>query len=177
HFSQFAWLYTAEGPAARRVTVDSRGEHPMSHFFFAGRARAMAQSRRLFLEQLESRTLLAVVTEFSLATAGSLPGDIVLGGDGNLWFTEFGSDRVGRITPAGVITDFALAAGSGPTGIAAGPDGRIYFTEQTSDQIGRIDPLAGSAAAIQASLVAFAVPGTGSAPTDITAAPDGALWF
>ena len=80
----------------------------------------MAHSRRLFLERLESRTLLAVVTEFPLATAGSLPGDIARGSDGNLWFTEFGSDRIGRITPAGVITDFALAAGSGPTGIAAG---------------------------------------------------------
>ena len=81
----------------------------MSHSIFASRARAMAHSRRLFLERLESRTLLAVVTEFPLATAGSLPGDIARGSDGNLWFTEFGSDRIGRITPAGVITDHRFA--------------------------------------------------------------------
>src|SRR5436190_4134621 len=149
----------------------------MSRSVSVRRGRAMAHSRRLFLERLESRTLLAVVTEFPLATAGSLPGEIALGGDGNFWFTEFGSDRIGRITPAGVITDFALVAGRGPTGIAAGPDGLIYFTEQSADRIGQINPLAGSAAAIQASIVEFAVPGAGSAPTDIAAGPDGALWF
>src|SRR4051794_36579488 len=99
----------------------------MAHSIFAGRGRAVAQARRLFLEELESRRLLAVVTEFPLATAGSLPGDIVRGGDGNFWFTEFGSDHIGRITPAGATTEFALVAGSGPTGIAAGPDGSIYF--------------------------------------------------
>ncbi len=129
------------------------------------------------MERLESRTLLAVITEFPLATAGSLPGDIVLSGDGNFWFTEFGSDRIGRITPTGVITDFALPVGRGPTGIAAGPDGLIYFTEQSGDRIGRINPLAGSEAAIQASIVEFVVPGVGSAPTDITSGPDGAMWF
>jgi streptogramin lyase len=148
----------------------------MAHSLFTGRRRALARLRRLSLEQLETRALLAAVTEFQLA-AGSLPSDIVRDGAGNLWFTEFGSDRIGRITPAGVTTEFSLVAGSGPTGIAAGPDGLIYFTEQSSDHIGRINPAAGSNAAIQASLVEFVLPGMGSAPSDITAGPDGALWF
>ena len=34
------------------------------------------------------------------------PLDIVVGPDGNLWFTESGVDRIGEITPAGKITEF-----------------------------------------------------------------------
>src|SRR5205814_8128900 len=41
----------------------------------------------------------------------------------------------------------------------------------------RINTLAGSTAAVEASLVEFVVPGAGSGPTDITSGPDGALWF
>jgi streptogramin lyase len=134
-------------------------------------------SARLRVERLEDRAVPAVLTEFPVPTAASSPTDIVRAADGNFWFTEFGADRVGRITPAGVVTEFVLPAGRGPLGIAAGPDGLIYFAERTGDRIGRLDPLAGSDAAIQASLAEFVVPGVGSAPTDITAGPDGNLWF
>jgi len=128
------------------------------------------------LEALEDRTTPAV-TEFTTLTAPSSPSDIVVATDGNLWFTEFNADRIGRITPAGAITEFTLPAGSGPLSIAAGPDGKVYFTERFGNAIGRLNPLAGSNAAIQASVVPFAVPGAGSGPTDITAALDGNLWF
>jgi streptogramin lyase len=41
-----------------------------------------------------------------------MPFDVAAGPDGNLWFTEFGSDKIGRITPTGTITEFAvLSAG------------------------------------------------------------------
>ena len=39
-------------------------------------------------------------------TAGSGPSGIAAGPDGNLWFTEFGRDRVVKITPAGVVTEY-----------------------------------------------------------------------
>ena len=32
---------------------------------------------------------------------------LVKGPDGNLWFTEFKTSRIGRITPAGAVTDQA----------------------------------------------------------------------
>jgi hypothetical protein len=93
------------------------------------------------------------ITEFPLPTPGAFPGPITAGPDGNLWFTEYsylrmngmqqGGNRIGRITPAGVITEFPL-----PTpyrradGITRGPDGAMYFTESpnnfTSGVIGRI---------------------------------------
>ena len=55
------------------------------------------------------------------------------GADGNLWFTEIGDPgQIGRITPAGVITEFAtgLTNNSAPDQIVAGPDGNLWFTEQ-----------------------------------------------
>ena len=39
------------------------------------------------------------------------PYTIVAGPDGNLWFTESDVHRIGRITPAGVITSFKLPTG------------------------------------------------------------------
>lgn len=61
------------------------------------------------------------------------PNKIAAGPDGNMWFTE--SLGIGRVTPAGVITEFsaAISADSGLfEGIAAGPDGNLWFTERVA---------------------------------------------
>lgn len=69
------------------------------------------------------------------------PDDIVVGPDGNLWFTESGVDRIGRITPAGTITEFTTpTADSNPTGIAVGADGNLWFAESGTSDIGRVTP-------------------------------------
>ncbi|MHB1536539.1 MAG: Vgb family protein, partial [Acidimicrobiales bacterium] len=70
---------------------------------------------------------------------------ITAGPDGNLWFTENGGDKVGRITPAGAITEYPLpTANSGPDGITAGPDGNVWFTENGGNNIGKLQtPSAG----------------------------------
>src|SRR5919204_3218853 len=53
---------------------------------------------------------------------GSGPESITLGPDGNLWFDEFWTNRIGRLTPSGSLTEFAIpTADSGPRGITAGP--------------------------------------------------------
>src|SRR5262249_35114872 len=66
------------------------------------------------------------------------------GADGNMWFTEPGysitSNKIGRITPTGVITEFtAPTASCSPTGITSGPDGNIWFAEASASHIGRVD--------------------------------------
>src|SRR5262245_24265924 len=43
------------------------------------------------------------IKEFPVPTPGSLPHGIAVGPDGNLWFTERAGDKIGRITPTGVI--------------------------------------------------------------------------
>ncbi|MSW95347.1 MAG: hypothetical protein F2796_00940 [Actinobacteria bacterium] len=81
------------------------------------------------------------MTEFSAGiTVGSYPVGIAAGADGNLWFTELGGPRIGRITPLGVVTEFSagITALSGPTRLAPGPDGNMWFTEDNGGQIGRI---------------------------------------
>ncbi len=115
-------------------------------------------------------------TEFPLPDAFSkwLAG-ITQGPDGNLWFTE-GIDKqwdgkIGRITPAGAITEFALPTPSAdPRAIAAGPDGNLWFTEGLAAKIGRITP--------SGVVTEFPLPGTGSKWADqIAAGPDGNVWF
>jgi virginiamycin B lyase len=142
-------------------------------------SRPRVPTRKPAVEPLEDRYVPAAATEFPIPTAASGPTAITRGADGNLWFTEFNADRIGRITPSGTVTEFTLPAGKGPLAITTAPDGRVYFTERFADRIGRLNPLAGSTAAIQASFTdTFPTAITaGSGPTNITAGPDGNLWF
>src|SRR4051794_25826071 len=70
----------------------------------------------------------------------SSPTGIASGPDGALWFTE-AADKIGRITTAGVVTEYALPASASPLypyRITAGPDGAMWFTERYGNRIGRI---------------------------------------
>jgi virginiamycin B lyase len=111
----------------------------------------------------------AATTEFALSGFAG-PESITRGPDGNLWFTEGGGNRIGRITPAGVISLFRTDPAAGrPHGITTGPDRNLWFTERTGNVVGRITP-AGV-------ITRFPLPVAGSGPTGITAGPDGSLWF
>jgi hypothetical protein len=107
-----------------------------------------------------------VVTEFPLPIPNSAPLFITTGADGNLWFTEGNADQIGRITPAGVLTEFPLTLNSLPRGITAGPDGNLWFTEFLNEKIGQMTT--GGAL-----LHEFPVSGS----EDIEVGPDGSLWF
>jgi streptogramin lyase len=101
----------------------------------------------------------------------STPTDIALGPDGNLWFTEAGGPgRVGRISPAGLVTEFTagLTPKAQPTGIVAGSDGAMWFTERAKARIGRI--------AADGSITEFPLP-AGSQPIGIAGGPGGDLWY
>ena len=80
-----------------------------------------------------------VVTAWPV-TPGGGPEDITTGPDGNLWFTEFFGDLVGRITPSGEITEFTLPTpNSAPVGIVVGPDGVLWIAEYIGSKIARMD--------------------------------------
>src|SRR5260370_40091119 len=93
------------------------------------------------------RALGATFSEFPIPTANSLPNDIASGPDGNLWFTE-GSpgpngNKIGRMSPAGVVTEFDITPhtpDSGPANITSGPDGALWFTDVFGNKIGRLAP-------------------------------------
>ncbi len=147
--------------------------------------------------RLEPRTLMTLtVTNFPIPLVEIVkPDGITTGSDGNLWFTENASGQIGRMTPAGVVTSFALpevpppagpptgtaATTPNPTAIAAGPDGALWFTG-IPGEIGRITT---AGAVTEFPLPAVPPPpgsnsGTASTlatATAIVAGPDGALWF
>jgi len=110
-----------------------------------------------------------LITEYPLPTAGSGPNAIVAGPDGALWFTELSGSRIGRITTAGVISEFVIPTAVGPIAIASGSDGALWFAEGSLNKIARIT----TAGAISE----FPVPTANSVPQAIASGPDGALWF
>ena len=113
------------------------------------------------------------LVEFPIPTSGGLPWDITTGPDGNLWFTEQTGNKIGRITPAGVITEFTIPdANALPVGIAAGSDGRLWFTEAGSGFVGAV-----TTAGVFSKYPYPSYPATMTSASGITAGPDGALWF
>ncbi len=112
-----------------------------------------------------------IAQEFSAGiSANSNLQGIAAGPDGNLWFTESDGNRIGRITPAGIVTEFSIpTAISYPRGIAAGPDGNLWFTEDSGNKIGRIT--------ISGVVTESAIPTGGSSLHGIVAGSDGNLWF
>jgi len=124
----------------------------------------------LSLSSAPAWALAGTIKEFPIPTK-SAPIAITAGPDGNLWFTENEGGMIGRITPAGSITEFALpTGGSFPSGITTGPDGNLWFTEENGNLIGRITP-----AGLFTS--GFLTPTAKSRPEGITVGPDGNIWF
>src|SRR5437667_299854 len=107
---------------------------------------------------------------FPTPTASSRPTGIAAGPDGNLWFTETGANAIGRITPAGVITEFPIpTANSSPWAITAGPDGNLWFTMPLGPGRGL--------GQITTSGVVTEFSCCHQPPLAISAGPDGNLWF
>jgi streptogramin lyase len=111
------------------------------------------------------------ITEFPIPNSNTGLWDIAAGPDGNLWFTGYTSNTIGRMTPGGTITaTFSIpTANSHPTDIAAGPDGNLWFIEDGANTVGRITT-AGT-------ITEFVVSDHNVHLGDITAGPDGNLWF
>lgn len=105
------------------------------------------------------------------------PLQITVGGDGNIWYTDGGSD-VYRMASSGAsigqTTGFEATQGGSPDGIVLGPDGNIWFTEGQSGEIGRVNYVGGCC-----SITEFELPSQASQPDPdgIIRGPDGALWF
>jgi streptogramin lyase len=87
-----------------------------------------------------------VVTEFKMNHGiGSGPVGIVVGPDNNMWFAGYDGSAgryIGRITTAGVITQFTKGLTGAPLDIAVGPDGNLWFSEFFGNRLGvvRLDP-------------------------------------
>jgi streptogramin lyase len=121
----------------------------------------------------------ACMTEFGGLAIGGAPEEIVQGPDGDLWFTEVGTNKVGHMTLCGTLLgEFEVpTVRSGLQGIAVGPDGNVWFTEHVANNIGRLTIAGDISEYPLANADAGPDGGVGAAPYGITSGPDGALWF
>jgi len=111
------------------------------------------------------------VKEWVVPTQGSAPHDIVVDGNGIVWYTAIGANKIGRFDPATEeFQEFSIPTQSSrPHGLVADESSNIWFTEQGASQIGKLDPATGE-------IEEFPTPTPNSGPhTPIMG--DGVLWF
>ncbi len=103
-------------------------------------------NRRLkpMLEPLEDRTVLSAALPtgiYDVPTGAPALRSLVEGPDGNVWVCEYEGDAIARVTPSGVVTQFALPQpDSLPHDITVGPDNNsIWFSEPGVNKIGEMD--------------------------------------
>ena len=132
------------------------------------------RSRRLVIEALESRRLLAVgIREFLIPTANSAPFWITSGPNAALYFTAGGTNQIGVYNPAthGFTSVFIPTATIGSRSyITAGTDGNLYFTASSNNAIEQLNPATSV-------VTSFPIPTAGIGPQFITTGPDGNLYF
>lgn len=114
------------------------------------------------------------ITEYSVPS-GSLgrgPRAIAAGPDGALWFAGI-FDKIGRITTAGRITEYAIHGAA--YDIAAGPDGAMWFTPGNDRGIWRITTTGAVTEVLNGTGCSTFTTGCSVGP--IARGPDGAMWF
>src|SRR5579884_729481 len=117
----------------------------------------------------------AKLHEFTLPV-NSAPASIVTGSDHNLWILEQGINKIARMTPSGVVTQFSIpTANAGVARITYGWDQALWFTENNADKVGRI-----TTAGV---VTEYPIPVANARPNGIVTCaatscpPDGGVWF
>jgi streptogramin lyase len=117
---------------------------------------------------LEGRCLLSAgLIQFPVSTP---IGGMTAGPDGNIWFTEFEANKVGRMTPSGELTEFNAPTGSSSLqGITVGSDGNLWIADGGAPVIDRLTP--------DGVWTQFQLPAGYGTPAAIAAGPNGDIWF
>ena len=121
-------------------------------------------------------TLERTVTAYPVQGSNVNPSDITSGPDGNLWFLEQNTQGtnppiayVGKMTIAGVASQYPTGSGGFLSGIAVGPDGNVWFNEVDVFKVAKLTP--------GGVLTEYPNPnGPSAQEVGITAGPDGNLW-
>lgn len=109
------------------------------------------------------------ITEYNIPVE---PDIVVLGSDGDLYFSVLQDNTIGRVSTASPNnpTFFTTPpSASGPTGLVLGPDGNYWFTDISTNGIGMLTPTG--------VVTEFPIPTANSQPLRITVGNDGNLWF
>lgn len=85
----------------------------------------------------------AGVTAFAVPTSAAGLGRIATAPNGDMWFVEADVNKVGKITTAGVVTEYSLPAqtvsGSTVKDLDVGPDGRVWVVFDSGWQAVALD--------------------------------------
>ena len=84
-----------------------------------------------------------IAAQLKIPTAAADAWGMAPGPDGNIWFTETGTDKIGIINiNTNTISEISIPGGGagvdGPKMITMGPDGNMWFTEMNSGKIGEV---------------------------------------
>jgi virginiamycin B lyase len=105
--------------------------------------------------------------------AGAMPGTIVAGADGTVWFAQPGAGRIGRTSADGAIT--SVEVGGTPTLVAAGPDASAWFVGEP-DETGAATGAPGRIAA-DGTVTRYDDVVLDGPVIDLAVAADGAVWL
>jgi virginiamycin B lyase len=85
------------------------------------------------------------IREWAVPTKGAHPHDPAVGKNGDLWFTEQMTNKIGRFDPATqTFKEYPLKGeNAGPHGLVSDNDGNIWFTANFGGYIGKLDPRTG----------------------------------
>lgn len=101
--------------------------------------------------------------------------EMVQGPDGNFWFMDVATNRLGRIALDGTVTEFGqdldftpYREGLNTAELTAGPGNKLWFTEPNQSQVGYID--------VTTNTVTEFDYAPGEAVLNLTRTPNGTLW-
>jgi virginiamycin B lyase len=112
------------------------------------------------------------ITEFETPTIESGPTSIHIGKEGDVWFTERGGNKIGRLNPqTGGIKEYEIPTPmSVATGITVDAEGLVWYASKMASKIGRLDPNTGA-------IKEYDTPTPKSQPSTITYDAEGNIWF
>ena len=91
------------------------------------------------------RATQVIITEYDLPRPLIEPHDVIVGADGNVWYSNFGEQNVGKLDPkTGKVTEYPLPElkkgwPQGSLGLRPDKDGNLWIGMMYQGAIGRID--------------------------------------
>src|SRR5262249_37058930 len=112
------------------------------------------------------------VAEFAIPTGNGQPTGITAGPDGNIWFTETNSNKIGLVNiTTHAVSEFAIPSSGGhPVYITGASDGNLWFTEAGTNKIGTVN-------LPDNTITIMGIPTPSSSPAGISVGPGGTLWY
>lgn len=97
------------------------------------------------LARPKGRATKVIITEYDLPRAEAQPHDVIIGKDGNVWYSDFGSQYIGMLDPkTGKATDFQVPtlkpeSPKGLLNVESDPQGNVWGSMMYQGGIAKVD--------------------------------------